>query len=472
MTKLSDLLGMLHIKCDDEREIKGICDHSAHVKEDEIYVCWHVKEDKKQAYIQQALSKGAVVLCENEQARQDVYVCSCVEDIAQALIELYYGDLCKDMIVVGVSGTNGKTSVTSYLSQLLHICGKEVMRIGTGEVSYLGKTQKIANTTPDCFALAQLFHMAKKAGLAGVVMEVSSHAIDQNRINFIQYDIIIYTNITQDHLDYHLTKTHYRFTKFKLRRYVKPDGLIIYQKDLKEMRDFPYLYHGAVLTIGMRDAHMLLKDIKLSDHDACFTFDEIPYQIHLLGMINVYNVASVIAAGRRLHIAASIMQDACIQLKAVAGRMEVIKGKGYPVWIDFAHTPDALLNLLQFAQSVKQGKIITIIGCGGDRDKSKRAFMADIAESYSDLAIFTADNPRGEEIHEILYDMCTNTREHVEIFENRSFAIKHAVKCARNSDIIIIAGKGNEDYQLIQHHYYPFSDRDIVKKRLCEEENH
>lgn len=463
---------MLHIKCEDEREIKGICDHSAHVKKDEIYVCWHVKEDKKQTYIQQALSKGAVVLCENEQADEDIYVCENIEDIAQALIELYYGDLCKDIFVVGVSGTNGKTSVTSYLTQILHTCGKEVMRIGTGEVNYLGNTQVIANTTPDCFELAQLFHLAKMKGLAGVVMEVSSHAIDQNRINFIQYDIIIYTNITQDHLDYHLTKTHYRFTKFKLRRYLKKDGVIIYQKDLKEMRDFPYLYHGATLTIGLYDAHMLLEDIRLSDHDAFFILEHIPYHTHLLGMINVYNVASVIAAGRRLNIPIPLMQEACSQLKGVAGRMEVLKGKDYHIWIDFAHTPDALLQLLQFAQSVKQGNIITIIGCGGDRDKSKRAFMADIVKSYSDLAIFTADNPRGEEIHEILYDMCTNLDKHVEIFENRSFAIKHAVKCARNSDIIIIAGKGNEDYQLIQNHYYPFSDRDIVKKRLCEEENH
>ena len=470
MTKLSELMGMLHIDCEDEREILGICDHSGHVKKDEIYVCWRVLEEKKQSYIKQALSKGAVVLCDKEKPGKDIYVCECVEDIAQALIELYYGDLCKDIFVAGVSGTNGKTSVTSYLSQMLHICGKEVMRIGTGQVTFLDQIIPISNTTPDCFELAQLFHTANMLGLDGVVMEVSSHAIDQNRINFIQYDIIIY--ITQDHLDYHLTKTHYRFTKFKLRRYLKTDGLIIYQKDLKEMRDFAYLYHGASLTIGMRDAHMVLENIQLSDHDAAFIFDHIPYHTHLLGMFNVYNIASVIAAGRRLNIEVSLMQKACEQIKAVAGRMEVLKGKGYHIWIDFAHTPDALLNLLQFAQSVKRRNIITIIGCGGDRDKTKRAFMADIARTYSDIAIFTSDNPRGEEIHEILYDMCTNAGEHVEIFENRSFAIKHAVKCARNSDIIIIAGKGNEDYQMIQHHYYPFSDRDIVKKRLCEEENH
>lgn len=463
---------MLHIDCVDDRKILGICDHSGHVKKDEIYVCWHVKEEKKQQYIEEALSHQAVVLCDDWHKEKDIYVCPCVEDIAQALIELYYGDLCKDMFVAGVSGTNGKTSVTSYLSQMLNYCGQKVMRIGTGEVSYLQEKQHIANTTPDCFVLAQLFHKAKTLGLAGIIMEVSSHAIDQNRINFIRYDLIIFTNITQDHLDYHLTKTHYRYTKFKLRRYLKQDGLIIYQKDLKEMREFPYLYHGASLTIGIRDAHMLLTDIHLSDHDTSFMLDQIPYHTHLLGMFNVYNTASVIAAGRKLHIAVPMMQKACEQLQAVAGRMEVLKGKGYHIWIDFAHTPDALLNLLQFAQSVKQRNIITIIGCGGDRDKSKRSFMADIARTYSDLAIFTADNPRGEEIHEILYDMCLKQEEHVEIFENRSFAIKHAVKCAQNSDIIIIAGKGNEDYQIIQNHFYPFSDRDIVKKRLCEEENH
>lgn len=472
MTQLNKLLGMLHIPCEDTRIVQGISDDSRVVEKDWLYVCWHVSGIHRQQYIEEALSKGAVVLCEGETKRADVYPCASIEHISQALLELYFGDLCEGLIVVGVTGTNGKTSVASFLTQVLNASGKRIMRIGTKEVEYAGIHKGIQNTTPDRFELAQLFDLAQRQQLDGIVMEVSSHAIDANRICFIRYDCIIYTNITQDHLDYHLTKTHYRFTKFKLRRYLKKEGLIIYSKDRIEMRELSVLYHGPCLSVGETDAHMRIHDIVLSDHDACFSMEGHRFHTKLLGKINVYNMASVIAAARRLCISYQELISACEQVKAVPGRMEVLKGNRCLVWIDFAHTPDALENLLRFAQKVKKGRILTIIGCGGDRDRKKRSLMADIVADYSDIAIFTADNPRGEKLHQILMDMIVHPHANVEIFENRSFAIKHAVKCAQNSDIIIIAGKGNEATQIIGDHCYPFSDREIVQKRLCEEENH
>ena len=471
-TQLNKLFHLLHIKCEDSRILQGISDDSRIVQQDWLYVCWHVEGKRKQEYVDQALSKGAIVLGENMEEQEHVYSCQSVEHIAQVLIGLFYGDLCKDRIVIGITGTNGKTSVASYMEQVLTACGKRVMRIGTGEVHYVDQTISIANTTPDRFLLAQLFAKARTLELDAIVMEVSSHAIDTNRICFVSFDIVIYTNITQDHLDYHLTKTHYRFTKFKLRRFLKPQGLIIYNKDLKEMKELTTLYHGPCLSIGCQDAHLRIHDIILSDHDSSFCIEQHVFQLQVLGMINVYNMSSVIAAARRLSISFEQLEVLCKEIHGVPGRMEVMEGQGFCIWIDFAHTPDALLQLLQFATEVKQGRIITIIGCGGDRDQGKRALMGDIAAFYSDLAIFTADNPRGEAIHHILSDMITIPKENVEIFENRAFAIKHAMKYAQNSDIIIIAGKGNETTQTIQGRDYPFSDRDIVTKRLCEEENH
>ena len=472
MTQLNKLFGMLHIPCEDERVLLGISDDSRVVEKDWLYVCWHVSEQQKQQYVEEARSKGAVVLCEKGIQGKEIYTCASIEHISQALIELYYGDLCKGKIIVGITGTNGKTSVASFLTQVLEASGKRIMRIGTKEVEYAGKHLMIRNTTPDRFELAALFDLAWKEEMDGIVMEVSSHAIDKNRICFISYDCIIYTNITQDHLDYHLTKTHYRFTKFKLRRYLKEQGLIIYPKDRIEMRELVQLYHGPCLSIGEEDAHLCIHDIILTDHDASFSIENHRFHTHLLGMINVHNMACVIAAARRFGQSFEELMKTCELVRAVPGRMEVLKGKNALVWIDFAHTPDALQNLLSFAQSVKKGNIITIIGCGGDRDRKKRALMGDIVACYSDLALYTADNPRGEDLHGILMDMMAHPHANVEIFENRSFAIKHAVKCAQNSDIIIIAGKGNEATQIIGDHCYPFSDREIVQKRLCEEENH
>ncbi len=471
-TQLNKLFHLLHIECEDTRIIQGISDDTRWLKKDWIYVCWNVTNLQQTQFIKEALRIGAVVLCEKKVEMPNVYTVKSIEAISQVLIELYYGNLCEHLTVIGITGTNGKTSVAAYLEQVMNLCGKRMMRIGTKEVRYLDQKQTIANTTPERFLLAHLFHLAQSLSLDGIVMEVSSHAIDANRICFIQFDIIIYTNITQDHLDYHITKTHYRFTKFKLRRYLKENGIIIYNKDLKEMRELPMLYQGPCLTIGCKDAHLLIHDIALSDHDSSFSIEQQMFHVSLLGMINVYNMTSVIAAARRLSIPLEQLKTVCEKVKGVAGRMEVIEGFGYHIWIDFAHTPDALFQLLEFAKQVATGRVITIVGCGGDRDQKKRAIMGDIVAYYSDIAIFTADNPRGEAVHHILSDMITFPKPHVEIFENRYFAIKHAVKYAQNSDIIIIAGKGSETSQIVNGHSYPFSDRDIVYKRLCEEENH
>lgn len=472
MTKLSKLLWMLSIACDDDRTILGISDDTRELEQDWLYVCRKVSGQRKQQYIQEALQKGAVVICDQECSQQQVYVCEDIEAITQVLIELYYGDLSAQLTVIGVTGTNGKTSVTAYLFQLMELLNQHYMRIGTGEVCYGAHREKIANTTPDRFQLARWFYRAIALGLDGVVMEVSSHAIDANRICFIRFDVVIYTNITQDHLDYHLTKTHYRFTKFKLRRYVKEEGSVIYNNDLPEMKEFPLLYQGKRVTIG-QDAHFPIRDVVLSDHDSSFTVQGYSFHTTLLGMINVYNVASAIAGARLLHVSYEQLQQACEQLVSVAGRMEVLRFGQRSVWIDYAHTPDALDILLSFANKVKQGRVICIIGCGGNRDRSKRVLMGDTVANGSDVAIFTSDNPRYEKIQNILLDMCSEFREHVEIFENRYFAIKHAVTIAQNSDIIIIAGKGSEAIQSIEGHEYPFSDKEIVSFLMKdEEENH
>lgn len=460
------------IPCEDTREVKGLSDHSKEVSEDWLYVCRKTQVDEATTYIEEALASGAVVLCDIAYQGQHVYQCKSVEHILQVLIERYYGDICKDFTIIGVTGTNGKTSVSSILSQLLKSDHREVMQIGTGFVRYLDQTLTIHNTTPGSFQLVNYFRKARTLGIAYIVMEVSSHAIDQNRINFVQFDMIVYTNITQDHLDYHLTKTHYRYTKFKLRRYVKPSGCIIYNRDLSYMQELVDMAHHQCISIGLQQAHFSLRNIEMSVRGIAFSLQGYRYHCNLLSMVNVYNVAQALVVCRRLQISYEALQSYVAQLRPVEGRLEVIPCAYFTIWIDYAHTPDAFKTILEFAKQVQVGRIISIVGCGGNRDTIKRPLIGGLAAHYSDVAILTSDNPRDEAMHTILFEMMQNPPNHVLIFENRYFAIKHTIKKAQNDDIIIIAGKGNEDKQVIHGKEYSFSDRACVYERLVKEGIH
>lgn len=469
-TRLNELFTLLHIPCEDTRILQGISDDTRDLKKDWLFVCRRGSAYDGATFLQEALDKGAVVLCDEPLKQEHVYYTPYVERIRQALLELYYGDLCARLHVIGVTGTNGKTSVASIISQLLAMEDCAVLQIGTGSVRYPDEVIEIHNTTPGCFQLANYFRRAVQTGITHVVMEVSSHAIDQNRISFLQFDDIVYTNITQDHLDYHLSRVHYRYTKFKLRRYLKPQGTIIYNSDLSYMQELVNLAQHACISIGMQAAHFPLSEVQLSAHDLSFHLQGYAFHAKLLGMVNVYNLAEAIVVVHRTGCSYERLVQDCEQLKPVSGRMEVMEVGGFTIWIDYAHTAAAVKELLLFANSVKKGRILTILGCGGERDRTKRPQMAAIAAAYSDIAVFTSDNPRGESVADILQDMKCESFSNAVVFENRYFAIKHTIKVAQNSDIIIIAGKGSEETITAFGREYPFSDRSCVKERLAKEE--
>lgn len=470
MTVLSSLFTQLHIPCFDNREILGISDDSRQIEKDWIFVCRKGITHHGIEFIEDVLLKGAVVLCDQDVRRKDVYRCENIEHILQAILELYYGDLCKDICVIGITGTSGKSSVASILSQILRLKKESVLQIGTHEVFFPEHTEAILNTTPDMFQLATYFSTARNQSIKYIVMEVSSHAIDQNRICFIRFDIIVYTNISQDHLDYHLTKTQYRYTKFKLRRYLKNDGVIVVNGDFPNMNELVDLAQHRCISIGCGQSHFHIEGLLLSEKDTSFTLHGYTFHTHLISMANVYNVVEVVAVCRKLGISYENLQELMEQVQPIKGRMEIVQERGITVWIDYAHTPDALAAILQFAQSVKQNHVLCVLGCGGNRDKKKRHLMGEIACKYSDLAIFTADNPRYEEIEDIIFDMCKIPSKNYTIFENRYFALKHTIKIAQNSDIIVVAGKGNELVQEIRGERYPFDDCACVCELLHKEE--
>lgn len=461
-------MAAIGVVCHDTRIVKGMRDHSKEIQPDFLFV---VCKQEAQAYMQEALMVGGVVLCEQVITQENVYVCEDVDKCIPVLMQTLYGNLCDDLCVIGVSGTSGKTSVASILTQLLQMQMYRVMQIGTGFVDFLGHRMQTHTTTPGRFQLAACMSMAKHKKASHIVMEVSSHAIDQDRIHDVRFDMILYTNITKDHLDYHITQLHYRYTKFKLRCYLKQDGILIYNADEAYMEELTRMRDVPCISFGCNEAHFPIRDVVLSDHDLRFSIQGYFYHAPLLGMLNVYNVSEALVAMHCLQYSYGALQKMCARLCAIEGRLEILPVHHCTVWLDYAHTADALLQVLQFAVQVKKGRLITIIGCGGDRDGSKRSVMADAAAHYSDVAIFTSDNPRYEHVYDILKEMSKHHHENVRIFENRFFAIKHAVKIAQNSDIIIIAGKGNETSLRIRGREYPFSDRACIYELLKEEEH-
>ncbi len=462
---LAKLLNEIDVACDDERIIKGISDDSRTVKADWLFVARKGVQSDGTRFAQAALSKGAVVLWEAS-PQENCYQCGDIDHALMILLREFYHDTCRNLCVIGVTGTNGKTSVTSLLAQMFTQLEKKVMLIGTGHIRYGNHDIEIDNTTPSACTLAYYFHEAKCLGYYAVIMEVSSHAIDQKRIGLLRFDYIIYTNISGDHLDYHITKTHYRYTKFKLRYYLKRNGVIIVNHDDASLHPLYDFHDHKVITVGSQQAHLQIRDMELKPNQSFFTLEHVAYETKLIGYHNVMNIAQCLVVLHVQQVPPNKRQAIVKSLHGVSGRMEIYEMYHRYVVIDYAHTAGSLEMLLRTVSQLKERRMIVVCGCGGNRDRSKRGEMAHIALHYSDVAIFTSDNPRNEAPHQILYDMIQNETGNYEIFENRRYAIKYAVKIAQEHDIIVIAGKGDEQVQIINDVSYPFSDLTCVKEML------
>lgn len=463
MMKLNDILQCLAIQSDDQRIIKGISDDSRVVEQDWLFIAATFRNNL--AYVEVAKQKGAIVISD-EDCGENSYVCGDLVDKLSVLLNSYYHQPDKDICVIAITGTNGKSSVANIMAQCIQMNHQQCMVIGTGHIQYLNYDIEIANTTPSACMLAYYIAHARDLQLPYVVMEVSSHAIDQGRIQFLSFDYVLYTNISEDHLDYHLTKTHYRYTKFKLRNYLKKHGKIILNNDYVYMNDLYQLSDHKILTFGRSAAHYDLQNCKITMHGSSFSLMGYSFQTKMLGLINIYNITEVLIVMRQIGVTYGTLQAFVENLHGVSGRLEVLYERGIYVWIDYAHTTSSLQAVLQLAIQVKQRNVICIVGCGGNRDRGKRAPMCQIAASLSDTCILTADNPRDEPIAQIFTDMLQEPAPSCEVFENRAAAIKYAVAIAEKDDIIIIAGKGNERVQWYDGVAYPFWDWEYVMKFL------
>ena len=405
-----------------------------------------------------------------------------VPDTRRALAEAacrFYGEPSRRLAVCGVTGTNGKTTSTYLLEALLQEWSMRPAVIGTVENRFGTKKFTATHTTPDAVELQRLLHQFLKEGATAVAMEVSSHALDQWRVGGMHFEAALFTNLTQDHLDYHGTLENYYSAKARLFLEYPVKVRAVHADDqFGERLVSECLQRGLnVITFGRRGCNVNYENLHLTSAgisgDLLITVKGTTQKLHvnspLLGSFNAQNLAGVVAVGVGMGMPFAKISSALAHAKQVPGRMESIANdRGITVVVDYAHTPDALENVLKTARALCTKKLFCVFGCGGDRDAGKRPVMAATAEKLADEIYLTSDNPRTEDPHKIIADVSKGlTRpQNAHIVPDRRAAIGAAIKAMNKGDMLIIAGKGHEDYQIIGTTKLPFDDRAVAAENL------
>lgn len=482
--KLIDIIDeslIIEVSGNQEVDVESIEIDSRQVVAGSMYVAIPGSAVDGHRFIDAAIEAGATsILCKTmpkDVNPEVVYIQ--VEDTRATLGILaaaYYGDPSEAMTVVGVTGTNGKTTVSTLLYQLFTRLGFTCGLISTVEYVVGVERYSSTHTTPDAVRLQRLFREMKDAGCSHVFMEVSSHAIDQGRIVGVDFDVAVFTNISRDHLDYHKTFKDYIWTKKRFFDTLEDDAYSIINIDDKNGHVMVQNSKSRLISYALRrPASMKGRLIANDILGMTLEVNGSAAMYRMVGEFNAYNLLAVLGVVRALD---EDVDEAIVVLSGLSGaegRFEVIgqSGSGPVGIVDYAHTPDALENVLQTIQKTRNAsqKIITIVGCGGDRDKGKRPMMAAVAARYSDRVICTSDNPRSEDPEMILDDMMEGLGEQdadkvIRITDRRQ-AIWEGVRMA-SDDIILIAGKGHEKYQDIKGVKTPFDDKKVLREALSQ----
>jgi len=408
-------------------------------------------------YVSEAIKNGAskVIVEKGLYDVETIVVSDTHKYLVDYLKENYYGKI-KDLKLIGMTGTNGKTTTCFLLYQALNKAGFKTAYIGTIGFYIDGKVKDLNNTTPDILEIYELLLECVKNDCKYVVMEASSQALDMHRLDGLEFEYGIFSNLTQDHLDYHLSLENYIKAKQILFDMVK-------NKTFVNVDDkyFKYFIKDNSITYGTLESNYKLSDYKFSIDGSSFKVSGIDYKTNLIGKHNLYNILVVIALLSELKI--DNIKSIIEKLNCPIGRMDVIKKDDNLIVIDYAHTPDAINNVINTVKEINCNKIITLIGCGGNRDKTKRPIMSKIACDNSDYVILTSDNPRFEDPNEIIKDMLQNLdNNNYEIEINREKAIIKGIQMLKKNDILLVLGKGHENYQIINDIKYDFDDKKIV----------
>ena len=440
---------------------------SRKVKKGDIFVALKETKENKEIYIKQAIDKGAskIICNEGEYEVETINVEDPKEYLTSYLFKNYYSKLSK-LKLIGITGTNGKTTTSYLIYQALNKLNKKCAYIGTIGF-YLNETiRTLNNTTPDILDLYELLLECVDNNIEYVVMEVSSHGLAQKRVDSLLFDYAIFTNLTRDHLDFHKTMEEYAKEKKKLFNKLNNNGYRIINVD-DEYSDL-FLTKDAI-TYGFNNSDYQILKYKTAQTYTKFQIKKnnkiYKYKSKLTGRYNIYNLLITIIILELLKI--KDINKIIKQLEPPPGRMDKIIFNKNLVIIDYAHSPDAVLNVIKATRMLTSKRIITLIGCGGNRDKTKRKEMAEIACKYSDFSIFTNDNPRDEDPKQILNGMTDKLNyENYILLPNRKKAIIQGMKTLRKKDIFLILGKGHEDYQIIKNEKKHFSDKEEVLKYI------
>ena len=455
-------------------KVNSLKTNSKIIKENDVFYAIKGSNYDGNNYIEEAIKNGAkTIITEDELKMKNKYKeinFIKVLDVRKTLAlhaKKFYKDISKNMTLIGVTGTNGKTTVTTLVYKYFQYLNKKATLIGTNGIYIMNSFYETKNTTPDILELYEILTESKKKGVDTVVMEVSSHAIKMFRVYGLEFKIALITNLTQDHLDFHKSMEDYKYTKGLFLSSIKKNKVVIINKDMDDAKFFIDLSNAKTYTYGMKDADYQLLDYKLKITGSTFLVKirkEI-YSINtkLLGLFNLYNIIAFLAIVDNLGLFNNKTIEFLNTKINILGRMEVINLDNRYFVIDFAHTPDGVYNVLKFLNQVKENNLIVVLGCGGDRDKSKRKIMGKIATENANLAIFTNDNPRTEDPNAIINDILEGVeKKNYIVILDRKMAIEEAYKRSLNGDIIVILGKGNEQYQIIGNTKYKFSDKEVV----------
>lgn len=421
-------------------------------------------------FIEKAIESGAaLVVAEHGNYSVDTILVDDTHEYLAEYLSSQYSDMLKNMHIIGATGTNGKTTTCYLLYSALNKLGIRCGYIGTIGFYLKDKIKDLNNTTPDILEIYEMLIYCYEKGCNYVIMEVSSQALSMNRVDGLLFDYVIFTNLTQDHLDYHKTMEKYALAKQKLFYKLKKDGYALINID-DEYSNMFLLSENNNITYGKGNSDYKIIDSEVIDDYQTFIINHNGiwrYDVHLLGEYNIYNTLAVIIILEKLGFDFKQIYDVVFSLEPPTGRMEKIKFNDSLVIIDYAHTPDATYKIISSAKTFCKGKIYTIIGCGGNRDNDKRAKMGLISTTLSDYVIFTSDNPRNEDPEKIIDDMLQLIdRKNYEIIINREKAIKKGIQKLKENDILLILGKGHEEYQIIGTEKKYFSDKKIVLDML------
>ena len=466
-----------------DRDITGITYDSRRVMPGNLFVAMRGENTDGHRYVEAAIDRGAsAVVLEKDSGLNPRATRIKVKDARRTLALTsaeFYSHPSQALKVVGVTGTNGKTTTAFMVKAIMEAAGMGAGLIGTVQYQIGQRIIPSSRTTPESVEIQDMMSQMLRTNCAGVAMEVSSHALDLQRVAGIDYDVAVFTNLSQDHLDYHKTMKEYFEAKTKLFTglgLMRKRGRAVVNTDNEYGRRLIARLGGenAVVTYGVSsDAAIRALDVRVSADGTYFVVrtphGSVPVAQPLIGRYNVHNALAAIGAALELGIDLNSIERALSKMRPVPGRMELMDvWQDFHVYVDYAHTEDALRNVLMTVSELTKGRLICVFGCGGDRDKGKRAPMGEAACELADFSILTSDNPRTEDPREILRQVeegfPVGAQSRYQVIEDRREAIERALDIARPGDSVLVAGKGHETYQEFADTVVPFSDRQVISE--------